>query len=383
MKRLTGVTVILAGIGAVAGIFGMSEAGAALRRRRGGRVLARDRWSWSRRGGRRGRAAPDRLDLSGRRPDRPRASSARASAEPEPEPHRTGVSRTTIGGRADLVGHPVRAGHAHGQPVERARVPRRRGGPRTRRRRCCRRRRQRRVAGRSSASRRSKRFALATRGPRPEVDDQPAAVVGQVVRRRARGRPSRSPPRPRPGPPTRSSAWRTWKATDGPLRSTNSQAGRPRTPGTRVARMLGRLERGVVTGTERGDQALGRAPPRGEGAGLQAVVAEIADATDPDPACDVRRRPTGQDRDREARSGRSAAIPRQPAQGAAGQRHDDGGGRIARALGQRAVEVGHDEQAARSVRIEARQRRGASMAATAGSRRDVDARQDRPQAARP
>ena len=29
MKRLTGVTVILAGIGAVAGIFGMSEAGTA------------------------------------------------------------------------------------------------------------------------------------------------------------------------------------------------------------------------------------------------------------------------------------------------------------------------------------------------------------------
>jgi Mg2+ and Co2+ transporter CorA len=29
MKRLTGVTVILAGIGAVAGIFGMSEASAA------------------------------------------------------------------------------------------------------------------------------------------------------------------------------------------------------------------------------------------------------------------------------------------------------------------------------------------------------------------
>jgi magnesium transporter len=29
MKRLTGVTVVLAGIGAVAGVFGMSEAGAA------------------------------------------------------------------------------------------------------------------------------------------------------------------------------------------------------------------------------------------------------------------------------------------------------------------------------------------------------------------
>ena len=32
MKRLTGVTVILAGIGAVAGIFGMSEAGSRVRR---------------------------------------------------------------------------------------------------------------------------------------------------------------------------------------------------------------------------------------------------------------------------------------------------------------------------------------------------------------
>ena len=30
MKRLTGVTVILAGVGAVAGVFGMSEAAAAL-----------------------------------------------------------------------------------------------------------------------------------------------------------------------------------------------------------------------------------------------------------------------------------------------------------------------------------------------------------------
>ena len=30
MKRLTGVTVIVAGVGAVAGIFGMSEAGPAL-----------------------------------------------------------------------------------------------------------------------------------------------------------------------------------------------------------------------------------------------------------------------------------------------------------------------------------------------------------------
>ena len=41
MKRLTGVTVILAGIGAVAGIFGMSEAGTAFAEGRAERVLAR------------------------------------------------------------------------------------------------------------------------------------------------------------------------------------------------------------------------------------------------------------------------------------------------------------------------------------------------------
>ena len=41
MKRLTGVTVILAGIGAVAGIFGMSEAGAAFTGGEATRVLAR------------------------------------------------------------------------------------------------------------------------------------------------------------------------------------------------------------------------------------------------------------------------------------------------------------------------------------------------------
>ena len=39
MKRLTGVTVILAGIGAIAGIFGMSEAGDRARRPRGRRFL--------------------------------------------------------------------------------------------------------------------------------------------------------------------------------------------------------------------------------------------------------------------------------------------------------------------------------------------------------
>ena len=73
MKRLTGVTVILAGIGAVAGIFGMSEAGNAL-----GGGEASGFWAITAvivggGRGRRGRAAPDRLDLrhrpAGRAPD--------------------------------------------------------------------------------------------------------------------------------------------------------------------------------------------------------------------------------------------------------------------------------------------------------------------------
>ena len=64
MKRLTGVTVILAGIGAVAGIFGMSEAGTAL-----GGAEAAGFWLVTAitigRGGHRGdRPAPDRLDLA-------------------------------------------------------------------------------------------------------------------------------------------------------------------------------------------------------------------------------------------------------------------------------------------------------------------------------
>ena len=68
MKRLTGVTVILAGVGAVGGIFGMSEAGSAVGRPVGTRLLGRHRaghcGSWC--GGR--LPAPDRLDLApGRR----------------------------------------------------------------------------------------------------------------------------------------------------------------------------------------------------------------------------------------------------------------------------------------------------------------------------
>ena len=67
MKRLTGVTVILAGIGAVAGIFGMSEASAAFECGEGSGFWLRHARSIVL-----GAAmtalvpAPDRLDLAGR-----------------------------------------------------------------------------------------------------------------------------------------------------------------------------------------------------------------------------------------------------------------------------------------------------------------------------
>ncbi len=65
MKRLTGVTVILAGIGAVAGIFGMSEAGTALGGKEAGGFWAITAVVVVAGDGRRGRAAQDRLDLTG------------------------------------------------------------------------------------------------------------------------------------------------------------------------------------------------------------------------------------------------------------------------------------------------------------------------------
>ena len=94
MKRLTGVTVILAGIGAVAGIFGMSEAGAALQRRGGGRVLGGHRVRGRGRGRRGGRAAQDRLDLSRRR-------RLRARTSPEWSDGRPAVSRSSTAASAD------------------------------------------------------------------------------------------------------------------------------------------------------------------------------------------------------------------------------------------------------------------------------------------
>ena len=65
MKRLTGVTVVLTGIAAIAGIFGMSEAGTALGGKEAAGLLARDGADDRARVPHGLGAAQDRLDLGG------------------------------------------------------------------------------------------------------------------------------------------------------------------------------------------------------------------------------------------------------------------------------------------------------------------------------
>ena len=108
MKRLTGVTVILAGIGAVAGIFGMSEAGAALRRRGGRRVLV------GHRGRRRlavGRGRRSSAGSTGSRPPRQadrlrrrRRGAASGARRPGRRPRRTAARRGPGSCRASRAG---------------------------------------------------------------------------------------------------------------------------------------------------------------------------------------------------------------------------------------------------------------------------------------
>ena len=111
-----------------------------------------------------------------------------------------------------------------------------------------------------------------------------------------------------------SSAWRTWNATDGPLRSTNSHGGEPSDAATPAASAS-------ACGAWR------RTPPRRDGdlaarrragaAVLEPVVAEIVDAADAGALGDVGDGPSGQDGDGEpVRPGRSDRG--HPAQGPPG-----------------------------------------------------------------
>ena len=136
MKRLTGVTVILAGIGAVAGIFGMSEAATAINGGEGSGfwaitavVVAAARWRLSSCAGSTG--SDGRIGRLPRRrvPGRSRGPTA-------PAPRRAASRGRTSGRRADLVRHPVRPGRPPtARPSTEPRSAAPRAGPRTRRRR--------------------------------------------------------------------------------------------------------------------------------------------------------------------------------------------------------------------------------------------------------
>ena len=90
MKRLTGVTVILAGIGAVAGIFGMSEANAAIGGGEAGGFWVVTGIVALAAGGRPHAPAQDRLDLRlSRRPP----ASGRDGPRRGSRPPRTGTRR--------------------------------------------------------------------------------------------------------------------------------------------------------------------------------------------------------------------------------------------------------------------------------------------------
>ena len=141
-----------------------------------------------------------------------------------------------------------------------------------------------------------------------------------------------------------SSAWRTWNATDGPLRSTNSHGGDTELGGDPAGQDRGRVAMRVERRVRDDTQPL-RATAARQRPVLQPMIAEVLDAADPHPARDVRHDPTGQDGDVDPpRSlGRDA---RERAQAALGERLDDGDRRVARADRQGAVEVDDDEQRA-------------------------------------
>ena len=127
-----------------------------------------------------------------------------------------------------------------------------------------------------------------------------------------------------------SSAWRTWNATDAPLRSTNSHGGRPSSSATPEASASAvtpwRLE---CRARRRRRSTLGR-PATLEPRRLQPVVAEVLDATDPRPGRDVATvRPV-----RIAtcsRPGRRGRDPGQPPQRAPGAGVDRAAAAVARA----------------------------------------------------
>ena len=180
------------------------------------------------------------------------------------------------------------------------------------------------------------RLAFATRGPGPEIDDESAPVVGEIVRRQV---PLGVLDRRFDGGP----------GCQGVVRLANVERHRralalDEEPG-RVAeedgdaiRETGRgLVRVLVAGGERGDDARRAGAARIRPA-LQTMITEIDDPAHAHPGRYIGRGPAGEDRDADA-FGMGGCDTDEPAESALGERHDARGARVARRLRECAVEV--------------------------------------------
>ena len=172
--------------------------------------------------------------------------------------------------------------------------------------------------------------ALPPASTRPEVHDQPAAIVGEAVRRRRRARSPRGRDSTAARAASRSGApgGRGTRPTAPSPRRTAMPAGRADSATPVASASAGRHVRFVARLVGRDAAAADRRRAAAR-PGLQAVVAEVLDAAHADPRRDVGHRPAGQDRD----GGRGPAAPRtarsQSPQGPPGERLDRRGGRVA------------------------------------------------------
>ena len=191
------------------------------------------------------------------------------------------------------------------------------------------------------------RLALAAGRAGPQVDDEAAAVVGQLVRRQLgvdgldRPLDRRSRGDPIVGLSDVEGDRRTLALDEQP-------GGTPEHLRHPARQGLGGFDRASVVAAERGGES-GRVAAARERPRLEAVVAEVDDATDADPGRHVERGPAGQD-GHGGTVGMAGRDTGDPAQGATGERHDGRGTRVTRPLRERAVEVGHDQEAARPLR---------------------------------
>ena len=232
----------------------------------------------------------------------------------------------------------------------------------------------------------------------PRACRRPRAAAGPRLNGRGSGRgrgpghrgarPPRSRRPRRRVPPATSSACRTWNATDGPLRSTNSQAGCPSSSATPDGEDLRRVAVVVVCRVRRHHE-----PLRPPAARQRPVLSPWSPRYSIPP---TRTRAATSATTRPVRTATcTPARPRCPTRASAAQARRASGsmpgdGRVARADRERPIEVGDDQERraaggerASKGRGGPRRRRTSARRRPAGrrSRRDVDTGHDRLEAA--